>query len=60
MYETNVIWHSDPFKINKMNVRYTIQVCIPLSVSVSLADLILYYTFYKGTMPVPVAARSKA
>jgi hypothetical protein len=45
-YETNVIWGSDPFKINKMNVRYTIQVCIPSSVSVSLVDLSLYYKFY--------------
>jgi len=46
MHEANVIWPSDPFKIIKMNIRHTMQVCILLSVRVSLADMSLYYKFY--------------
>jgi len=47
MHGGNVIWPYGPFKIKmKMNIRYTMQVCILSSIRVSLADLSLYYKFY--------------
>lgn len=53
LHKVNVIWRFYPFKINnKINVRSTMQVCLPMSVCVSLVDLnlLLYYEFCYGIL----------